>query len=258
MRRNDLLKSIKQSLSVNPDWEIKIAKVQISSFPFLYRAGLEFHHAGEVRLQNIFISTDSRRYIIGSVFATDVDMDEIRQKKLDIKRSPSKGNESAPVVLVEFSDLQCVSCKRIQEDMNKEKLLKTYKKKVLYVKKYLPHVKFHNWALPASVGCLCAWRQNKNAFWKMQEDIYSEQGNITPQNLREKLMNSAKRWGLNLQEFGACFDQKQTLKDVESDIAEAGSLGIRATPSFLVNGRLLRGPTVPQVKKVIDEFLAAN
>jgi protein-disulfide isomerase len=47
-----------------------------------------------------------------------------------------------------------------------------------------------------------------------------------------------------------------TKQKVEADAAEAGSLGLSSTPSFIVNGRTVVGAIpVEQFKQIIDEAL---
>ena len=53
---------------------------------------------------------------------------------------------------------------------------------------------------------------------------------------------------LDFEQFGACMDDGRTATLVKNDIDEALRLDIKATPTLVVNGRLIRG--LPPVGKL--------
>ena len=56
----------------------------------------------------------------------------------------------------------------------------------------------------------------------------------------------------------ACIDSKATLPHVEADFKEGKALGINATPTCFVNGRMVVGFTSPETYyKMVDETLRA-
>ena len=249
--------SVRKALSIPTQWTIQIKDLAESPFPNFYQAALEFQSGKDVQRHQVLISKDGRYYILGRIFETDVDMDAARRKLVSADGSPVRGDPGAPVTIVEFSDLQCASCKQVDENFRKDGLLEIYPGKVRLVLKDLPLPNVHPWALQAAVACRCAWREDPEAFWQVREGIFAQQAGITPHNLRAKVMDLAKSAGLDLPRFGLCYDGRATLAQIERDIAEANSLGIGRTPTFLVNGRLLVGyPGRDEMKRLIDEFLA--
>jgi len=56
--------------------------------------------------------------------------------------------------------------------------------------------------------------------------------------------------------FAACLDARRFAPAVETDVEQARAIGIRGTPTFIVNGRLVAGAlSVEEFRRLIDEAL---
>ncbi len=248
--------SLRKSLSVMPNWQIRLTEVNPSSFTGLYQGSVEFKSGEYVRYQNIFLSSDFKKYIIGNPFDSEEDTDLTRMKKMNFQGAPSQGPASAPVTIVEYSDFQCPSCKNAHERIKSDKLLEWYPGQVRLVYKNKPISQAHDWAMPAAIACRCAFKQKPDAFWSMADKIYQNQSSITAVNLWDNVSAHAKSVKLDFPAFKKCFDGKETLSAVNSDIAEADSLGVVQTPTFFINGRGVVGYQDPQpFRLLIEEFL---
>jgi predicted DsbA family dithiol-disulfide isomerase len=65
--------------------------------------------------------------------------------------------------------------------------------------------------------------------------------------------------GLDREAFTKCLDERRVASAVEADVAHARALGIRSTPTFIINGRPLIGAhPVENFRSVIDEALRAG
>lgn len=255
--QDKLIVNIRKALSIPVEWPIKLTNVGPSPVAGLNQADLEVQVDTEnVRTQRILISQDNQYYVVGNMFDANVDMDLMRAQTLDLSKSPSKGSANAPVTIVEFSDLQCASCKNAHLAIERDRILETYKGKVRLVYKNNPLMRFHPWAYQASIGGMCAYRQKPQAFWETLNDVFAKQSEITTANVRQVLLQSAQRQGLNTMLFQTCLDNQATAEEVNRDMAEAGALGLTSTPSFLVNGRVVVGyPGAESFKRLINEFL---
>jgi predicted DsbA family dithiol-disulfide isomerase len=70
------------------------------------------------------------------------------------------------------------------------------------------------------------------------------------------LKKTAVELGLDAGRFNACLGSEAARAVVLSNLQEARRLGIQGTPTFIVNGRVLRGlVSVETFKKVIDQEL---
>src|SRR5262249_13013341 len=71
---------------------------------------------------------------------------------------------------------------------------------------------------------------------------------------RTDLESYATQLKLDLAAFRAALDDHRYAKDITADIAEARNFGALGTPTFFINGRVLRGAQpYEQFKQLIDE-----
>jgi protein-disulfide isomerase len=171
-------------------------------------------------------------------------------KVYDVKVGPKdglKGNPKAPVTIVEFSDFQCPFCSRVNPTISK--IMKTYGDQVRVVFKHNP-LPFHKDAPLASEASLAAGAQGK--FWEMHDLLFKNQRKLK----RADLDVYATQLGLDIEKFKSDLDQHTFKAQVDADLAQARSLGVRGTPNFFINGKKLTGAQpYERFKAKIDEAL---
>jgi protein-disulfide isomerase len=174
--------------------------------------------------------------------------------------SPSLGQASAPVVMVEFTDFQCPYCKRAHDD-----LLATLRKKYVetgklrLVSRNLP-LPFHANAEAAATAALCAGEQDR--FWPMRDRLFAN-----PEALaRADFMKAADELKLDAKAFAECLDSTRHAAAIARDKQDAAAAGINGTPTYVlgrtsgggasVTGLLMVGakPTA-QVEAEIEKLL---
>ena len=161
--------------------------------------------------------------------------------------SPKRGAEDAPVVLVEYTDYQCPYCVRAQPTI--AAVRERYGDSVLHVFKNLP-LPMHAQAKLAAEAALCAGDQGK--FWEMHDWIFANNQNLS----NDTLGAQAAALSLDVPIFTACLNDGTHRQQVDQDTAEANSFGIRGTPGFVINGRVLSGAQpLDQFISVIDDEL---
>jgi protein-disulfide isomerase len=169
--------------------------------------------------------------------------------KVETAGAPSKGPETAPVTIVEFSEFECPFCKRV--DPTLKQIEKVYGDKVRFVWKHLPLMSIHADAMNAALASEAARSQGK--FWQYHDALFANQENLAVDDLKRY----AKEVGLDLVRFEKDRLDPENRKKVEADVAEARSLKVSTTPSFFINGRFVRGAQpFDMFAKVIDEELA--
>lgn len=215
---------------------------------------------GKPKPPPIYLSPDGRHALWGAFGEPQdlgVDPDRENLGKMRLEKAYGRGPKDAPVVLVEFSDLQCPFCKKAHEALEAE-LFKAYGKQVRWVSKHYPLRGRHPWAYDAAVAVSCAGAQKEPAYHALQGALFAAQESLTPANLRERALAFAREQKLDAERFAACFDKKEAAAAVEADIAEGDGLGVDSTPTLFVNGR--RAPPLPfeALKPVIDEMLGAK
>jgi protein-disulfide isomerase len=159
------------------------------------------------------------------------------------------------VVLVVFTDFQCPYC-REQGKTLRENLIAAYPTQVRLYLKDFPLVPIHPWAKAAAIAGHCIYRQNPDTFWQYHDWVFAQQQQITPDNLRAKVIEFAQSHQLETLSLGRCIDARDTEADVDDSIALGQSLHVDATPTVFINGRHL-GTLLPwpQLKALIDNEL---
>lgn len=174
-----------------------------------------------------------------------------QRSSMDLSGAPSKGPDTAPVTLVEFSDFQCPYCQRINPVL--DEVLETYGDQVRLVFMQFPLMSIHPKAFKASEAALCA--QEQDAFWPMHDAIFADPKNIDPAELKAH----AKTLKLDEAAFAQCLDGGTSAAEVRRQMATGRSAGVTGTPTFTVNGRLLelKGgvPPLEQITAMIDDEL---
>lgn len=146
---------------------------------------------------------------------------------------PSLGPRDAKVVIVEFGDFQCPFCKQAMPVV--KEILKDYGDKILFIYRDFPLIDVHPQALIAAVAGECADEQGK--FWEMHDKIFDNQAEINEFNLK----TYAAQIGLNNVQFGECYASGKYLKEIEEDLVAGYEAGVRATPTFFINGSMVAG-----------------
>lgn len=161
---------------------------------------------------------------------------------------PIRGNPEAKVTIVEFSDFQCPYCGKVEPTL--KKILETYKDQVKLIYKNYP-LPFHENADPAALAALCAKEQGK--FWEYHDLLFENQESLKVTDLKKYAVDL----GLKTEDFDSCFDSKKYKNQVQADFAEGNRVGVRGTPAFFINGRLLSGAQpFENFKAIIDEELS--
>ena len=142
----------------------------------------------------------------------------------------SMGRDDAPVTMVEFTDYQCPFCRRFETD-SFAKLKTEYidTGKVRFVSRDLP-LEFHPNAPGAAVAARCAGEQHK--FWEIREAMMLDKASsdLGP----DALLKYGEKTNLDMTAFGACLKDKRFTAAIQKDTADAGTLGISGTPSFVI------------------------
>ena len=160
---------------------------------------------------------------------------------------PVRGDRSAGVTIVEFSDYQCPFCSRVNPTL--AKVLETYGNKVRIVFKDFP-LPNHPQAPKAAEAAHCAAEQGK--YWEMHDAMFGNQRALGVPALKQ----SAAGLGLDAAKFDRCLDSGQYASKVAAGAAQGDKLGVNSTPTLYINGRPVIGAQPFEVfKSAIDEEL---
>lgn len=157
-------------------------------------------------------------------------------------------HDGAKVLVVKFNDYQCPACAQSYRDY--KPVFAKYESQHpgavrLVTKDYPldPECNFntptggHQAACEASAAVRMAAGKGKAD--EMSDWLYNNSSNLTPQSVRQ----AAAAIG-GVADWDAQYPQ--ALQGVRGDITVGGAIGIRSTPTFVINGRVLNGMLPPQ------------
>jgi protein-disulfide isomerase len=165
---------------------------------------------------------------------------------------PSKGPEGAPVTIIEFSDFQCPYCSRAEATVKDLLELEKYKGKLRLVYRDYPLAN-HNLAPKAAEAAHCAGDQGK--YWEMHDRLFAGAPKLEVNDLKAY----ARDLKLDEGRFTKCLDSGEKAKVVADHFKAGNDAGVRGTPAFFINGRLLSGAQkLEAFTALIDAELAAK
>jgi uncharacterized membrane protein/protein-disulfide isomerase len=156
---------------------------------------------------------------------------------------PGVPMEGAKVLVVKFNDFMCPACGESYREYKPifAKYNGEHPGAVRVVVKDFPLDSKCNFNTPsgphaaaceAAVAVRLATTRNKTE--AMEEWLYSHQAGLTAQAVKDALQEIA-----GVTDFDAQYPK--VIQQVKEDIAAGGALGIRSTPTFFINGRMIKG-----------------
>jgi protein-disulfide isomerase len=232
---------------------VKVSDPKPSDVPGFLDVTVQASKGLQSQVFKFLVSKDGSKILQANVFDINGNPFKPDLDKLKTTGAPNFGTQGAPVVLVEFSDFQCPYCKAEAEELRKN-LMATYPTQVHLYFKTFPLESLHPWAKAAAIASRCAYKQKPDAFWSFHDWIFEHQAEITPENLKDKVLEWAKGVkDLDAAQLGQCVDAKAAEAEVKQDQAEGQALEINGTPTLFVNGRrIAQSIDWANLKQIID------
>ncbi len=140
------------------------------------------------------------------------------------------GPQGAPVAVVEYGDFECPHCKHAAGAV--KLLLARFDQRVRFVFRHFPQEEIHPHALEAAEAAECAGAQGK--FWEMHDLLFEHQDHLGI----KRLHGYAEQLGLETARFTAELDDEIYRQRVREHHRDGERSGVRATPTFFLNGRI--------------------
>jgi protein-disulfide isomerase len=166
-----------------------------------------------------------------------------------------RGNPSAKITLIEYSDFECPFCARFHPTA--QEAVDSYGDDVNWVYRHFP-LSFHLTAEPKAVASECvASLAGNDTFWEFADTLFADTSIQTA-----KLADVAESVGVNRAAFQECLDNNEFLADVQADLASGQEAGVTGTPGTIVyNNETGESSLVPgalplsQLSATIDSLL---
>ena len=147
------------------------------------------------------------------------------------------GDPNAPIKVVEYADFQCVACQSAFIAIEPELVRKYINTgKVFFT--FEPFSFLGPESFRAAEAAYCAADQNK--FWEYHDLLFQNwagenQGTFSDSNLNK----FAGQIDFDQNAFKECFNSGKYVQKVLDKANEARALGVRSTPTFMVNGQVV-------------------
>lgn len=180
--------------------------------------------------------------------------------KLGLAAEPvsSQGDPNAPITIIEFADFGCPFCRTYHMEtfpQIEEQYIATGK--VYYIYKDLPIVS--QYGDLAAQAAACAGAQGH--YWEMHHQLFldAQAWNAGRDAALATFRDEAKTIGVDPDRLVQCVASGDFAAHVKADADEGFKLGLRGTPAFLINGKLLSGAYPFDVfTKIIEGELSGN
>ncbi|MFI5210605.1 MAG: DsbA family protein [Gemmatimonadales bacterium] len=150
------------------------------------------------------------------------------------------GSDSAAIEITEFADYQCPQCgafATIQFPDVQQRLIQSGRVRWRYRDFPLSQ---HKFSRVAAHSAACA--SDQGHYWPQNASIYQGQMDwATTSNAGSLFRNYAKANGLDLAAYDACMKSAKFAGRIQASYNEGIAVGIEATPTFLIGGRLYPG-----------------
>ena len=162
---------------------------------------------------------------------------KVAQERLDDQ--PFYGAADAPVVITEFSDFTCVSCKSWHLSGVLHEIVDEYEGQVRVEWRDFPVITADS--EHAAEAGQCAHDQGR--FWDYLDRVYNEPGSAFVNGGEDDLVRYAGEIGLDMEAFNQCLDSGMHRATVNYDLEFALGQGFTGAPTFTVNGTRIVGGT---------------
>lgn len=171
----------------------------------------------------------------------------------------TKGSSKAPVTVYEMSDFQCPFCRQHAVEYFpalEREYIATGKVRWIFIN--YPLSSLHANAVAAAEFAMCAAQQGK--FWPAHDLLYRLQSTWAPlQNPEQFLLALGDSLKLPKARLTACLVTNATRDAVRDDAEGAVKAGAQSTPTFYIEGGLLRGALPPEIwRPILDSIYLAK
>ena len=183
--------------------------------------------------------------IIASTALILFSLESVAENTINDEKKNILGNLNAPNTLIEYASLSCVHCANFHNQKLpeiKEKLIKTGKLQYIYRDFPLD--------MPAMLAAMVTNCYEGEKFHTTLNSLFRNQKKwVTASGNKEELLNAfyqiLKQHGISLEKIKTCAaeneDNKKKWDSILASRLQGQKLGVKSTPSFILNGKKLEG-----------------
>jgi protein-disulfide isomerase len=199
------------------------------------------------------VTADGRYLVLGAEASLKADPVEARRRQLagsDLVIWDSDGGGRPSVEIVEFSDLECPACRSKWSMV--EKVLESKAGTVRHGMVSYPLTTIHPWSFRAASASWCIAEQDPQKLIPFKETFYALQRDMSVSEVTPTSVDFVAGHNLDEAGFLACYLQDDSIAAVHRQMALGNALGVRATPTYFVNGWMVQVPDNPWFSELVE------
>ena len=165
---------------------------------------------------------------------------------MDSSVARTRGPAGARVNIVEFIDFECPACARGAIEL--KEYLTRYPQDLRVQVKYFPLMQMHRHALQVASYSECVSRQGQ--YWSFFDSLMPPQAQwsqlVSAQGVFDQM---AKQAGADMGKLKSCLSLDDVSSTIMREKALGQSLGVRSTPTYFINNKMVVGS-----KSLVDEL----
>lgn len=183
------------------------------------------------------------------------------ERLVELAQGVTKGDENAPVTIIEFGDFQCPACQQFNTQSKPQvELAYVESGKAKFVYYDWPITTAHPHAFLAARASRCA--ADQDGYWEYHDNLFRNQVRwAASTNPSELFVDYAGTLGLDEGEFEDCLNSDRHAELVTANLELGNQLGVGGTPTILIeyNGSVRQvGFDFASIQEYIDGLLAAS
>ncbi len=172
---------------------------------------------------------------------------------LELEKSPFRGPIQSKITIVEFSNFYCQYC--FKSWKHTKELLEKYPHDIKYVFKHF-HFQSDKRARELAEMVAATQKISNEAFWVVHDFLFSDEGqamlNHTKEQLKLRIEILLQQKGFDVKVFQTSLKTMYGKTRVEEDVAVGNKMGVKATPSAVINDNFVEG-LLPE--RTIEKYL---
>lgn len=179
----------------------------------------------------------------------------VAQKQDNLHRaySPSKGPEAAKVLIVEFFDPACGTCRDFYPFVHR--LMAAHRGQVRVAMRHAP---FHDGSI--EVVKIMEAARNQGKYFETLEALFASQDAWVLNHVvqQDRVWDAIAGVGLDLERIRQDMNSPEITAHIVQDMEDAKALNVTMTPEFFVNGRPMPSFGYDQLQTLVEEAVAEN
>jgi protein-disulfide isomerase len=181
-------------------------------------------------------ANDGAIFVVGRFWDRTRSAAEQRREMIRLADTPVLGPVDARVTVVEYSDMECPSCKRRTVDWDTLQAKLAPELTIRRFIKSFPLTDSHPWAFRAASAGRCFFERSPELYFRFKSNIYARQDELNVAAVDAFALAFAVDQNVPEANFKGCYLRPRASERILTELAEGWALRVRATPTYFIDG----------------------